>query len=105
MVALKFFAALAALAQGALASPALAKRGEGIHLFNCRPWGGAGVTQTWLSLVVVRRVKPYPFPAVFMSLMLLLPALVLRERLGLQRPGLPASVGQCLRQEVLGNRG
>jgi hypothetical protein len=54
MVAPKLLAAAAALAQGALASPALAKRGEGIHLFNCRPWGGAGVTQTWLSLVVVR---------------------------------------------------
>ena len=36
------------------ASPALAKRGEGIHLFNCRPFGGAGVSQTWLSIVAVR---------------------------------------------------
>jgi hypothetical protein len=57
MVALKFLAAAAAIAQVAFASPAapgLAKRGEGIHLFNCRPYGGAGVTQTWLSLVVVR---------------------------------------------------
>jgi hypothetical protein len=58
MVAFKTLAAAALVAQGALASPAqdpqLAKRGEGIHLFNCRPFGGAGVTQTWLSLVVVR---------------------------------------------------
>jgi hypothetical protein len=57
MVALKFLAAAAVLAQGVFASPAspaLAKRGEGIHLFNCRPYGGAGVPQTWLSIVVVR---------------------------------------------------
>ncbi|KAG7294482.1 hypothetical protein NEMBOFW57_004556 [Staphylotrichum longicolle] len=56
MVALKTLAAAALVAQGVLASPAqdpqLAKRGEGIHLLNCRPYGGAGVAQTWLSLVV-----------------------------------------------------
>ncbi|KAH6621524.1 hypothetical protein B0J18DRAFT_229071 [Chaetomium sp. MPI-SDFR-AT-0129] len=49
---MKFFASAALLAQSALASPALATRGEGIHLFNCRPFGGAGVPQTWLSIVV-----------------------------------------------------
>jgi hypothetical protein len=60
MVALKSFAAAALLAaQGALASPApLATRGEGIHLFNCWPWGGAGVAQTWISIVVVRIPLP-----------------------------------------------
>ncbi len=61
MVGLKFLATAAALVQGAFAlpaepaEPALAKRGEGIHLFNCRPIGGAGVAQTWVSIVVVRR--------------------------------------------------
>lgn len=55
---MKFFASAALLAQSALASPALATRGEGIHLFNCRPFGGAGVPQTWLSIVVVNT----PFP-------------------------------------------
>jgi hypothetical protein len=51
----KFLTSAALLAQGALASPTgLAKRGEGIHLFNCRPFGGAGVSQTWISIVVVR---------------------------------------------------
>ncbi len=61
MVALKSVLATAAvLAQGALAVPAqLATRGEGIHLFNCWPWGGAGVAQTWLSIVVVSKL-PYP---------------------------------------------
>lgn len=61
MVGLKSILATAViLAQGTFASPAapsppaLAKRGEGIHLFNCRPFGGAGSSQTWLSLVVVR---------------------------------------------------
>ncbi len=28
--------------------------GEGIHLFNCRPYGAAGSPQTWLSVVAVR---------------------------------------------------
>jgi hypothetical protein len=58
MVGLKFLATAVALVQGAFASPVeptLAKRGEGIHLFNCRPIGGAGVAQTWISIVVVRR--------------------------------------------------
>ncbi|KAH6622684.1 hypothetical protein F5144DRAFT_517088 [Chaetomium tenue] len=50
---MKLFASAALLAQGALAVPTeLAKRGEGIHLFNCRPFGGAGVPQTWISIVV-----------------------------------------------------
>ena len=51
---MKVFASAALLAQGALASPTLATRGEGIHILNCWPWGGAGVPQTWLSVVVVR---------------------------------------------------
>lgn len=61
MVGLKSILATAAiLSQGVFASPAapsppaLAKRGEGIHLLNCRPFGAAGSTQTWLSIVVVR---------------------------------------------------
>jgi hypothetical protein len=57
MVGFKSIAAAALLAaQGVLASPAspvLASRGEGIHLLNCYPIGGAGVQQTWLSIVVV----------------------------------------------------
>ncbi|KAK4235384.1 hypothetical protein C8A03DRAFT_17875 [Achaetomium macrosporum] len=43
MFGLKLFAAAAILAQGVF--------GEGIHLLNCRPFGGAGVSQTWLSIV------------------------------------------------------
>ncbi|KAK3306071.1 uncharacterized protein B0T15DRAFT_217630 [Chaetomium strumarium] len=43
MFGLKLVAAAAILAQGVL--------GEGIHLLNCRPFGGAGVSQTWLSIV------------------------------------------------------
>ncbi|KAL2143660.1 hypothetical protein VTI28DRAFT_10167 [Corynascus sepedonium] len=49
---MRSFASAALVVQGALASPTLATRGEGVHLFNCRPWGGAGVTQTWISIVV-----------------------------------------------------
>lgn len=45
MLALKLFAAAALLARGALS--------DGVHLFNCGPFGGEGVPQTWLSLVVV----------------------------------------------------
>jgi hypothetical protein len=45
MFGLKLVAVAAILAQGAL--------GDGIHLLNCRPFGGAGVSQTWLSIVAV----------------------------------------------------
>jgi hypothetical protein len=66
MVGFKSLAAAALLAaQGvlaSLASPALASRGEGIHLFNCYPIGGAGVQQTWLSIVVVSTGRVYVCP-------------------------------------------
>ena len=52
MVSFKPLAAAALLAQGALASPALSTRAEGVHLFNCRPSSG-NVAQTWQSLAVV----------------------------------------------------
>ena len=60
MVALRSFLATAAvLAQGALAVPAqLATRGDGLHLLNCWPIGGAGVPQTWISIVVVSKPAP-----------------------------------------------
>lgn len=105
MVALKSLAAAVLVAQGALASPAqdpqLAKRGEGIHLLNCRPWGGAGVAQTWLSLVVVRshlHVLPQTNSVCEFGLMISPIALVLRQRLGLQQPELQPLVRQRLRQ-------
>jgi hypothetical protein len=28
--------------------------GEGVHLFNCRPYGAAGSERSWLSIVAVR---------------------------------------------------
>jgi len=40
----------------------LKKRGEGIHIVNCWPWGGAGVTQTWLSLVFVSLARSHHPP-------------------------------------------
>ena len=46
MLALKFIAAAAVLAQGVLS--------EGVHLFNCSPWGAAGSERIWRSLVAVR---------------------------------------------------
>ncbi len=45
MFGLKVIVAAAVLARGVL--------GEGVHLFNCRPFGGAGNPQTWLSIVAV----------------------------------------------------
>lgn len=57
---MRYFASAVLVAQGALASPTLATRGEGVHLFNCRPWGGAGVTQTWISIVVVCKLSSRP---------------------------------------------
>lgn len=51
MLGFKHIAAAALLAQGVF--------GEGIHLFNCRPYGAAGSPQTWLSVVAVRElVRP-----------------------------------------------
>ena len=47
MFGLKVIVAAAVLARGVL--------GEGVHLLNCRPFGGAGNPQTWLSIVAVRR--------------------------------------------------
>ena len=46
MLAFKVIAATALLAQSVF--------GEGIHLFNCRPYGAAGSPRTWLSVVAVR---------------------------------------------------
>ncbi len=46
MLAFKFIAAAAVLAQGALS--------EGVHLFNCSPWGAAGSERIWRSIVAVR---------------------------------------------------
>ncbi|KAH6650438.1 hypothetical protein F5144DRAFT_588917 [Chaetomium tenue] len=43
MIGFKLIAAMVILAQSAF--------GEGIHLLNCRPFGGAGSPQTWYSVV------------------------------------------------------
>lgn len=48
MLALKFVAVAAVLAQGALS--------EGVHLMNCSPWGAAGSARIWRSIVAVRGV-------------------------------------------------
>ena len=47
MFGLKVMVGAALLARGVL--------GEGVHLFNCRVFGGAGNSPSWLSIVAVRR--------------------------------------------------
>lgn len=47
MIGFKLIAATAILAQTAF--------GEGIHLLNCRPYGGAGSLHVWYSVVAVSR--------------------------------------------------
>lgn len=72
MLALKFIAAAAVLAQGVLS--------EGVHLFNCSPWGAAGSERIWRSLVAVRGslLGIPPLPPVH-ELMILSLHLVLRR--------------------------
>jgi hypothetical protein len=54
MLGFKAIIGAALLARGVL--------GEGVHLLNCRPFGAAGSSQTWLSIVAVRTwTKPSDF--------------------------------------------
>jgi hypothetical protein len=61
MFSTKFLLAVIAASQVVFAAPAeennLAKRGEGIHLMNCTPWGGEGSDGRLTSIVAVSNMR------------------------------------------------
>jgi hypothetical protein len=84
MLGLKVIVGAALLAQGVF--------GEGVHLFNCGPFGAAGAPKTWYSIVAVRELSQRSSPSKLMIAMWP----VLCQRRQLQLPRLQHSLQRCL---------